>query len=247
MDTTTVVGDTAPGVGATRHERVFYTWPGAVLSVPEAVETRLKTADGLTTIDGLLDVGFDSLLVSLLSNLPPENNPGQSLEPVPSLLAPVLGMQRGITRLELGDYVALKNRGVAALRMDRTVGPVLQSGITSSLVSGQRNIARRRMADFIEDSLAQRLVQYSKAMLTDANKDNALGEVDDFMASLLNLVNPARQRIKRYSVDDKSGNTLESEAKGIYVIIVKARTLVSGDAIVVQAEIGENVLSVTAT
>jgi hypothetical protein len=242
QSTSTVVGDTSPGVGATRNERVVYSWPGGVQSVPEAVDTRIKTADGLTTIDGLLDVGFDGFLISIMSNLPPERNPGEAGQPIPRVLAPVLGMQRGVTRLELADYITLRSRGVAALRIDRVVGPILQSGITSSLISGEKNISRRRMADFIQDSLAGRLVQYSKRLLTEANKDNMVSEVDDFLDSLLSLANPAAQRIQAYSVDEKSGNTPESEAAGIFVIISRVRTIPSGDFIVIQTEVGNNVV-----
>ena len=242
QDSNTVLGDTAPGVGATRDERVIYSWPGAVMSVPEAVNTRLKTADGQTTIDGLLDVSFDSFLASILSNLPPERNPGQAAEPVPTVLSPVLGIQRGVTGLELNDYIALRSRGVAALRLDNTVGPILQSGITSSIVSGEKNISRRRMADFIQDSVSQRLVQFSKLPLTQSNKDSAVGEVQDFLATLQNLGNPAAQRILDFSIDDRSGNTPESEAAGIFVIIGRVRLIPSMDFIVFQTEIGENVV-----
>lgn len=245
LTTSAILGDVSPGVGATRDERVFYTWPGAVIYIPEAVNYRLKTADGLTTIDGNLDTKFDSFLVSILSVLPPERNPGQAQQPIPTVLAPVVGMQRGVSKLEMNDYIALRSRGVAALRLDRTVGPVIQSGVTSSLVSGQKNINRRRMADFIQDSLAQRLVQYAKLPLSDGMKDNSVGEVIDFMESLLSTKNPAAARIRAYNVDDKNGNTPESEAEGIFVIITRARLTPTGDFIVLQTEVGNNVVTTT--
>lgn len=240
--TSQVVAETDPGVGANRTERIVYTWPGAQMFVPEAVGTRLKVADGLTTLDGLLDVGFDGYVVSLMSNLPPELNIGQAARPVPGLLATVRGVQRGVTKLELNDYITLRDRGVAALRIDRTVGPIVQSGITTSRVAGEKNIARRRMADFIQDSLAARLVSFVKLPLTQANKDSSVVEVEAFMNELLSVDNLAAQRIAGFEVDDASGNTPELEAKGIFVIVVRARTLASGDFIVLQTEIGEGVI-----
>jgi hypothetical protein len=247
VTTSAAVADADPGVGGNRDERIDYTWPGAVISVPEAVNTRLKTADGLTTIDGLLDVGFDSFVTSILSNLPPERNPGQAAAPVPELLAAVVGMQRGITKLEMNDYIALKNRGVMALRMDRRVGPIIQSGVTSSLTSGEKNANRRRFADFIQDSAADRLVNFAKLPLTDANKDNQVTELTAFAEELLSQRNPAAARIQSYSVDDKSGNTPESLAANIFVIIVKIRMIPTGDFIVLQTEVGNNVVTATAT
>jgi len=237
------IATAAPGVGATRDERVVYTWPGARVFIQEAVNFRLRTADGNTTIDGILDQTFDGWMSSLLSNLPPERNPGQASAPVPQVFSPILGYQRGIdvTQLSMGAYINLRANGVAALRVDRTVGPVIQSGITSSLTSGQRNINRRRMADFIQDSCANRLVEFVKLPQTQQLKDAAVGEIDAFLDSLLSPNNPAAQRIAAYQIDDRSGNTPELEAQGIFVIIIRVRTLATSDFIVLQAEIGERV------
>jgi len=239
--TTAVIADADPGVGANRDERIVYSWPGAQVFVQEAVGFRLRTADSNTTIDGILDQTFDGWVSAVLSNLPPERNPGQAAPPVPQVLAPVLGIQRGVTDLSMSEYIQLRAAGIAALKMDRTVGPVIQSGVTTSLVSGQKNINRRRMADFIEDSLAQRLVQFVKLPQTQQLKDAAVGEVDAFLDSLLSPNNPAAQRIAGYQIDDRSGNTPELEAQGIYVIIVRVRTLATADFIVLQAQIGERV------
>lgn len=241
LSETTVLGDASPGVGATRDERVVYNWPGVKTFIPEAVGYRLKTADGLTTIDGVLDVGSDAYAISVMSNLPPENNPGQGAAPVPALMSSILGLQRGAPSLDLGDYINLRARGVMAPRIDSVVGPIFQSGVTTSLISGQKNINRRRMADFIQDSLARAIVIYSKLPLTEANKDSAVGEVDAFLAGLLSVDTPTAQRIVAYSVDDVSGNTPTRLSKGIFTIIVRVQTIPSGDFIVLQTEIGEGV------
>jgi hypothetical protein len=226
---------------------VIYAWPGARTFVPEAVGTRLRTADGLTTSDGILDVGFDGWEISLMSNTAPEKNIGQAAAPTPEILSSVLGVQRGVERLDMPNYITLRANGVAALRIDRTVGPIVQSGITSSLIAGEKNIARRRMADFIQDSIARRLVQFCKLPLTDANKDSAVSETHAFLRELLSENNPAAQRIAGFEVDAISGNTPELEAQGIFVIIVKVRTLASMDFIVLQTNIGEGVTFATTT
>lgn len=237
----TVVGGADPGVGANRDERVIYTWPGNQNFVPEAVNFKVKTADGNTTLDGNLDESFDSFFIAVLSNLPPENNPGQTAPPVNGVLGPVLGLQRGAPTLGIQEYITLRQNGVAALKMDRTDGPSIQSGITTSLTSGQTNINRRRMADLCEDSLAVALKPFCKLPLTNDLIDTALGEVNAFGAQLLSTNNPKAQRIQGFSVDGKSGNTQNSLAAGIYVIIFRARMLPTADFIVLQAEIGPNV------
>jgi hypothetical protein len=237
----TVTADADPGVGANRSERIDYAWPGAITSVPEAVGYTLATADGGTTDEGLLDDPSDGWLASVESNLPPERNPGQAAPPVPTVMAPVLGFQRGVENLSMNQYMVLRQRGVCALRMDKTAGPIFQSGITSSLVSGEKNIARRRMADFIQDSISQRMVQFSKLPLTQQLKDTAYGELDAFLFDLQSPNNPAASRIAAYEIDDVSGNTPDLEASGVFVIIVRVRLTPTADFIVLQTEIGEGV------
>lgn len=246
QSTSAAIADTDPGVGARRHERVDYTWPGCVTFVPEAVGFLLGTADGDFTADGVLDDTFDHWLASLLSNLAPERNPGQAEEPVPTVFSPVLGFQRGVSGLAMADYIAMRAAGIASLRFGGE-GPGIQSGVTTSLVAGQKNINRRRMADFIEDSLAQALVHFSKLPVTEDFKDTVLTETTAFMEELRSLNNPKAQRISGYTVDGISGNTAQLEAKGIYVVIVRCRTLATADEIVIQAEIGEGVVLTTAT
>lgn len=239
--TTDAIADSYPGVGAYRHERVIYTWPGAQQKVDEAVGYRLKTANSNTTIDGILDTAMDSYLVSVLSQLAPERNPGQMTEPVPSALAGVLAMQRGVTDLQMSDYILMKDRGIAGLKIDVEKGAVIQSGVTTSRTAGEKNINRRRMADFIQDSVARRLVDFSKQPLTEDLKDGAENEVIAFFDELLSPDNKKAQRIDAYNVDGVGGNSPELSAKGIHVIIGRVRTTPTADDIVFQTEIGEGV------
>lgn len=240
--TLAAIADTDPGVGGQRDERVTYSWPGCQTFIPEAVNYRLRTADVNTTVDGVLDQSFDGFLASILSNLPPERNPGQAAPPVPSILAGVLGFQRGVTGLGLAEYIQLRDKGIAGLRMDKTTGPIIQSGVTTSLISGQKNINRRRMADFIQDSMAQRLVQFSKLPLTQELKDSEVAETVAFLDELQSPNNPPAQRISAYQVDEKSGNTPDLEAKSIFVIIVSVRTLATQDFLVLQFNVGQGVV-----
>lgn len=242
-----VVADSSPGVGATRDERIIYNWPGVQTFVPEAVGYNMKGADAFYHSDGMLDTPLNMWMASLLSNLAPERNPGQETDPVPSIMSPIMSFQRGVSGLNMNDYILLRNRGIAAARYDRTIGGfIFQSGITTSLTSGQKNINRRRMADYLEDSMAERLNAFSKQPLTQALKDSMFGELDAWLSSLKSENNPAAQRINDYLLDDTSGNTPDLEAAGIHVIIAKVRTLATADFLVLQAEVGENVKITTA-
>jgi len=242
VDMATVLGDAAPGVGATRDERVIYSWPGVQTSVAQAQNFSLKRADGTYTTDGVLDVRADGFMASVLSNLSAERNPGQAADPVPLCLSPILDFQSGnLPNFNMADYILFRQNGVAAIRFDRASGKSFQSGITSSMVTGQKNINRRRMADEIQDSLAQVYEKFSKLPLTSSLKDAINTETVAYLEGLLSSNNPAAQRIEAYSVDSKSGNTPELNAQGIYVVVVRVRMLATADDIVLQAEVGPTV------
>lgn len=237
-----VLATAAPGVGGTsgavRNERVVYDWPGAQTYIPECVNTSITGADGLTYTDGMIDTTFDTWVASLFTQLQPELNPGQATDPVPQTFAYILGYARGTPVLNLSDYILLKQYGVCALRMDRTAGPIIQSGVTTSLTSGETNINRRRMADYVQDTLAERYLPYSKQLGSEAKKDALLSEAEAFCADLLSENNPQAQRIAAYSNDDRSANTQALAATGVHVIITKVQMLGTLDTIVAQTEIG---------
>ena len=242
----TVLGAADPGVGAQRAERVVYNWPGYQNFVSDAVGFNLTGADGSTVTDGNLDCFLSTQAVSAISQLPPQNNPGQLAQPIPSIMANVLDFQRGLTtNLGINEYTALKAAGIMALRFDRVAGPIFQSGVTTSLTPGQTAISRRRMADFIEDSLAQNYQQFSKLPVTTSLQDNLVSETVSFLEDLLSANNPANQQIVAYSVDDKSGNTPATLAAGIFVVIVNVQLLATADFLVLQVTASNQSIQVT--
>lgn len=241
----TILGSAAPGVGgsgggAVRHERVIYSWPGVKTFIPELVGVSVATSDGLTTDDGIVDTTGDTWIAALMSVLPPENNIGQAMEPVPTIFSPIISYQRGTPPLDMNDYILFKQYGVAAFRMDRTMGPVIQSGVTTSQTTGEYNLNRRRMADFIQDSLAARYNQLAKMVARQSIKDTLLSETDAFLSDLLAEGNPDAQRIAGYSIDDKTLNTQSLAAQGIYVIKIVVQMLQTLDTIVLASEVGPN-------
>jgi hypothetical protein len=232
---------------AGRSDRVIYTWTGIRQYNPDAAaysaatSLGIETAIGSTVTDGVLDLTAAGHLCSVLSQIAPERNPGELTAITQSALVTILGQQRGAPVLTKTDYEVLKAAGICGIRIDRTSGPVFQSGITTSLVSGRTRISRRRMADFIQDSLARQGNLYVKQLLTDDVRTAILSETDAFLASLRAEATPQFQRIAAYSVDGTSGNTPEQEAAGIYVVAVNVRLLSEIDNLVLVTSIGESV------
>ena len=227
---------------AGRSDRVIYTWTGVRQLNADAQGISIATATGGSTTDGVLDLTAAGHLCSVLSLIQPERNPGELTDVTQSALSTVLGQQRGAPVLTRADYEVMKSFGICGIRIDRSSGPVFQSGITTSLVSGRTRISRRRMADFIQDSLARQYNLYVKQLLSENVKTALITETDGFLAGLLAQATPNLQRIAGYSVDPNGGNTPELESQGIYVLGVAVRLLAEADNIVLNANIGESVV-----
>jgi hypothetical protein len=87
-------------------------------------------------------------------------------------------------------------------------------------------------------------VPFSKRLATPARRDSIRSVIEQFLAELQSINAPETARIDSFLVDETSGQTPELTARGIFVFIVKVRTLSSLDAIVLQTEIGEGVVTV---
>jgi len=228
----------SPGVGATRDERVFYCYPQVQTYVPAIALKGLAGGYGFTA-NGIIDTGADSLLASVLSQLAPEENPGQENPFTDSALA--LESSSNAAGFVEADYRAFKAAGICAPRFSD--GKMFfQSGVTSSLNPSRTTIARRRMADFIQDSIARAGVRYGKKLNRPDIRTAFVTEIINFMDALVSETNPALQRIDSYSLDTKTGNTPALIARGLYRLLLNARTLSSLDAIVLQTAIGPSVV-----
>lgn len=238
VNLTTVGGSASPGVGANRGERTFYSWPGTLTFVQEAIGANVKGADGVNYADGNLDVTGDGWLASVLSVLAPERNPGEASATTRRALQSILGYQRSAPVLGMGEYIYMRGQGICGIRIDRTAGPVFQSGVTSSLVTGEKNINRRRFADFIEDSLAAQLVAFNKLPVSSAFIDGVLLTATSFLDPLVSRNSPAAARMAGYVLDPKSGNTPAAQKLGIFVLDVRVDMLSTADFIVIPVAVG---------
>ena len=224
-----------PGIGAYRHERVIYCYPGASVYMP-AVATRGIAGGAGFTADGFLDAGADGFMAMLCSLLPPEENPGQ----ITDYLNAISGLESSPNAAgwTMADYISFKAAGIAALRMDAGT-PEFQSGVTSVDPidhPGQTRISRRRFADVLEDTMALRAKNYGKKLGTRARWSAMLGVFSDYLSGLKKA-----GRIEDFLIDGKKGNTAANWALGVRWVIAYVQTIASMDSIVLQAEIGESV------
>lgn len=237
-------GTAQPGVGAYRDQRVYYTFPGFQVNIPAIARLGLLGGAGFTAT-GNIDVGADTWLASVCSQLAPEENPAQTT----NFMANVIGLEANnpdIQSMEMDDYTAFKRAGICAGRMESGAA-IFQSGVTSvdpQQYSALVTIARRNMADYIQDSIAIALNPFTKKMNTKTRRGLVIAMIDGFLKGLKSEKNEEAQRIDDFVTDYKRGNTPQSLAAGLFRCIIKVRTLSSLDVIVIDTEIGEGVLTV---
>jgi len=212
----------------------------------ESADRRIITFPYVQVFSGDLSknvvVGPDGIMAATLSQFPEEKNPGARND----FIQDIQSFESAYQTSPLGrqDYVNFKSRGISALRKDRAVGWWFQSGVTSvnpQVLQARAPIKRRRMADLIQDTLNSIGARYNKEPATTERVDQMIGEVDSFLGSLKSPPNPGNKRIEDYLIDEKSGNTAQLVALGLFTIIVKVRLLASLDTIVFETTIGETV------
>lgn len=235
-----------PGVGAYRDQRTVYCYPGFNTYVPAIGAVGTAGGAGFSAT-GNIDQTSDGWLISICSQLPPEENPGQDTTFTSSVNSIELGSN--VQNFGISDYVAFKAAGICAARFDADNGvAIFQSGVTSvnpATMPALARIARRRMADYIEDSLAALSTGFGKQLNTKARRAALASEFRAFLGGILGTTAGNNQRIEGYDVDEFSGNTQQLLQQGLYRILVNVTTITSLDSIVIAADIGDQVVTLT--
>lgn len=210
-------------------DRVVICFPGSQVVVPDFGNIAVT-------------VNSDGWMATTLANFPEEVNPGAANAYIQAISA----MEPCFVSNPLSkqDYINLQAAGVCALYKDRSAGWQFMNGVTAAssvLYPTRVPIKRRRMADLIQDTIAQIASPYLKQPATTERIDSFVAEVTGFLDSLLSPNQPSAQRISAYQVDEKSANTPTLLSQGIFILIVNVTTLASMDDIVIQSQIGETV------
>jgi len=157
----------------------------------------------------------------------------------------------GITDLEMKEsrngYIALNEAGVCCLEQDLDIGFVIKNAVTTHIINSEkREILRRRMADFLTDSIALFLKNYQNQVNSVEKRDEVKGAILDFDTRLVrDGILPSSADVQGGEpvlVDTDSLNTDSVVAQGQFRILFKRRIFSSMRFIVLQAEIGTGVV-----
>jgi hypothetical protein len=158
---------------------------------------------------------------------------------------------QGINGIELmlsrTDYIALMNAGVSAFEYDSDVGYKVRSGVVTQIVNSSKVlVSRRRMTDYLTNSIGRFLKLYQNGPNARAKRDAVKAAMLDFIArNEKEGILPKDSEVKSGKaklVDTESANTDASIAAGMFTILYKQRIFSSMRFIVLQAEIGQSVL-----
>ncbi len=206
--------------------RIIYAWPW--------VETVISGVKVMTSPA--------SWYASILSQTSPHIDPAYAAN------TQFLG---GITSLKYqpsrADYIALKDAGVSAFEYDSDIGFKIKSGVVTQIANSSKvTVLRRRMADYLTDSVAKFLKNFQNAPNSKSNRTLVKGAIIKFIQDQESLaILPKDSEVKSGKakiVDTESLNTDDSIAAGFFKILYKQRIFSSMRYIVLQAEIGESVV-----
>lgn len=196
-----------------------------------------------TVIDGVKTMTSPaSWLVSIMSNTSPHIDP--AFKENTKYLAGVTNLKRQLTRT---NYISLKEAGIAAFEYDADIGFSLKSGIVTQIANSSKlTILRRRMADWLTNSVGRFLKNYQNAPNTKENRTSVKAAISAFVAQgESDGILPKDSEVqtgKAKLIDTESLNTDASIAAGFFKCLYKQRIYSSMRYIVLQAEIGESVV-----
>lgn len=183
-------------------------------------------------IDSIVLTRPESWMATVLANTDVDIHPGE--EDTKQFLSGITSVYQ--PSLQRADYIALRNGGISALEVDLGQ-PVFVSGVTTSQTPGKTEITRRRMADFLQLSLAFALRFQVKKKITDQRKTAIGGLLKGFLSGL----QQQGRVVEAFKYDLDILNNPTDLANGIFRILLQVQLLPHMLAVVLTTEIGTNV------
>lgn len=183
-----------------------------------------------------------SWLASILTQTAPQVDPAFTKNA--QFLVGITALKVSLTR---ANYINLKDAGICSFEFDSEIGFKVKSGIVTQIADSSKvTILRRRMADYLTNSVGKFLKNYQNAVNSKENRSLVKGAILGFVQSLQNDgILPKDSEVKTGKatlVDTESANTDLSIAAGFFKIIWKQRIYSAMRYIVLSAEIGESVV-----
>lgn len=214
--------------GSLRSDRLFKPWP-RVKTINQYDPNRAET-----TVDGA------AFAAVALASVDPEISPGGA--PGAPYLRGITGIEQAASLITLN---ALNAGGISPFFMsDANEGAILHNAVLTTLTPGQTRVFRRRMTDYIVQSIAAFLERYVGKLLDLNLATQSLGvvtgpeiaQVKQFLQDLQDT-----NRIAAFGVDPFSQNVQSNINNGVWIILIQVQLYSAQEKIVLRAQIGETV------
>jgi hypothetical protein len=196
-----------------------------------------------TVIDGAVEYTPPaSWYASILSQTSPHIDPAYKANA--QYLVGATGLKRSLTR---ADYINLMKAGISAFEMDSEIGMSVKSGIVTQIANSSKvTVLRRRMADYLTNSVGSFLKLYQNAPNTAEKRQEIKSSMMAFVQQNENNgILPKDSEVNSgvaKLIDTESLNTDVTIGLGFCKILWKQRIYSSMRFIVLIAEIGETVV-----
>jgi len=230
-------------------DRVFVTWSGTH-GQAVATETADLTTDITTRSDRIIwcfnspytldpETGLElargphEWMACVLTNNDVDIHPGAR-----QTADQLAGIKRlSSETLTRADLIALRAAGICTL--EKLSGLFLfRSGVTTDLTTGKTEITRRRSADFLQLSAADKLREFVKAKNTIEARAQIAGLLVGFSQSLRD-----QQRVvEQFAIDQESVNTEAQRAQGVEKVLWRVKLIGHILHLVLETEIGTGVV-----
>ncbi len=160
------------------------------------------------------------------------------------------GIVRLVHALGNQEYTLLNKAGICSLEYDADVGFKIRSAVVTQILNTEKQtILRRRMTDFLQDSLAAYLKNFQNAVNSKDNRGMVKAGITRFDDKLIaagilpgddEMTDGAKARL----IDTESLNTNDSIGEGFFKILYRRRIFSSMRYIVLSTEIGTGVVVV---
>lgn len=239
---------------ATTRDKMVICAGGEEDSVTEAITAvdDLRDTDGRiiyaynwlrTSIDGsAVFVSPASFVASIISNTSAHIDP--AFVQNSQFLYGVSAVRNGLSR---ADFIQLADAGIMAFQNDPDVGITVKSGIVTQVADSSKiTVLRRRMADWITNSIGAFLKNYQGAPNTVTNRNAAKSAILEWIQTQEQLgILPTDNEVQDGAakiVDVVTPNTDAVIAEGRFMISYRQRIFSSMRFIVLVAEIGQSVV-----
>lgn len=215
-----------------RDDRLQYTWP------------RVKTVNFFDADAAETEVDGNAFAAALIANVDPWLSPGGAgkRQGTTDLLAGITGLEDETA--SDATLAALNAAGIAPWFMSNKLGAIMHRAVTTSITAGLTKLFRRRMTDFLLNSIAEFSEEFVETPLDVTLEDQSLGpNTSGYVGAITDFLEGQKQAVHlaSYSVDAFSENTQPDIDAGRFTLAIAVKLISMMEEIVLKASIGETV------